>query len=160
MTAVAELASSEAAHVVPACWGVDPELFFGAADSAEGHPVWGWEHRALAVCAGCPVRARCLAWALEFSPEEQYGVVGGMTAGQRRAVLRTTRQRPTRTSVTDTARDARRLRAAAVGLYEAGHGARWIAARLEVGERRVHRWLAAHHATRQLAAPTRVGVAG
>lgn len=76
----------------PACWGVDPEVFFGPADSSAGRPLHLWERRALAVCAGCPVVAACRAEALEFSAAEQYGVVGGMTAGQRRAVLRTSRQ--------------------------------------------------------------------
>lgn len=72
----------------PACWGVDPEVFFGPADSPAGRPLHLWERRALAVCAGCPVATACLAEALEFPAAEQYGVVGGMTAGQRRAVLR------------------------------------------------------------------------
>ncbi len=77
----------------PACWEVDPETFFGPADSPAGRSLHVWERRALAVCAGCPVAAACLAEALEFSPADQYGVVGGMTAGQRRAVLRGRRSR-------------------------------------------------------------------
>ena len=72
----------------PACWGVDPEVFFGPADGPAGRPLHLWERRALAVCAGCPVVTACRAAALEFPAVEQYGVVGGMTAGQRRAVLR------------------------------------------------------------------------
>ena len=76
---------------VPACWEVDPEIFFGPADSPEGAPVHTWERRALAVCADCPVLATCRAEALEYAADEQYGVVGGMTAGQRRAVLRGSR---------------------------------------------------------------------
>ncbi|MGH3775849.1 MAG: WhiB family transcriptional regulator [Pseudonocardiaceae bacterium] len=82
----------------PACWGVDPEMFFGPADSPAGRPLHVWEGRALAVCAGCPVAAACLAEALEFSAADQYGVVGGMTAGQRRAVLRGRRARRSRRS--------------------------------------------------------------
>lgn len=76
----------------PACWGVDPEVFFGPADSPAGGPLHVWERHALAVCAGCPVVRACLAEALEFPAAEQYGVVGGMTAGQRRAVMRTSRR--------------------------------------------------------------------
>ncbi|MGH3766455.1 MAG: WhiB family transcriptional regulator [Pseudonocardiaceae bacterium] len=75
-------------RLAPACWEVDPEVFYGPADSAEGDPVHTWERRALAVCAGCPLLATCRAEALEFAADEQFGVVGGMTAGQRRAALR------------------------------------------------------------------------
>jgi WhiB family redox-sensing transcriptional regulator len=70
----------------PACWAVDPEIFFGPADSGEdGPPVHAWERRALAVCSSCPVLRGCRAAALEFPASEQYGVIGGMTAGQRKA---------------------------------------------------------------------------
>lgn len=141
MTAATRL-SPPATTTRPACWGTDPELFFGAADSPEGRPVLDWERRALLVCAGCPMRAECLAVALEFPADEQHGVIGGMTAGQRRVLLRASRQRPSRSSVTDTPADRRRLVAAAVRLHRAGHGARWIAGRLGIQERRVQRWLA------------------
>jgi hypothetical protein len=130
----------------PACWGVDPELFFGTADSSAGQALFDWERQALSVCAGCRVQVTCLAAALEFPANEQHGVIGGMAAAQRRALLRASRQRPTRSSVTDIPRDRRRLVQAAVRLFEAGHGPRQIAARLQVGERRVQRWLAAHRA--------------
>jgi hypothetical protein len=76
----------------PACWGVDPEVFFGPADSPAGRPLHLWERRALAVCAGCPVVMACLAETLKFPAAEQYGVVGGMTAGQRRTALRASRR--------------------------------------------------------------------
>ncbi|HEV7451399.1 MAG TPA: WhiB family transcriptional regulator [Pseudonocardiaceae bacterium] len=76
----------------PACWAVDPEVFFGPADSPAGAPVHAWERRALAVCAGCPVVTACLTEALKFPADDQHGVVGGMTAGQRRAVLRASRR--------------------------------------------------------------------
>ncbi|HZS22933.1 MAG TPA: WhiB family transcriptional regulator [Pseudonocardiaceae bacterium] len=71
----------------PACWEVEPEVFFGPADSLPGKPLYTWERRALAVCAGCPVAAACLAEALVHPAAEQHGVVGGMTAGQRQAVM-------------------------------------------------------------------------
>lgn len=77
----------------PACWGVDPEMFFGPADSPAGRPLHAWERRALAVCAGCPVAAACLAEALEFPTTDQYGVIGGMTAGQRQGVLGASRRK-------------------------------------------------------------------
>lgn len=134
---------------VPACWGVDPELFFGPGDSDEGQNILDWEQRALSVCAACPVQAGCLAAALEFPRDEQHGVIGGMTAAQRRVLLRASHQRPVRSSMTDTPRDRQRLVAAAVRLHEAGHRARWIATRLEIDERRVQRWLATHRAGTQ-----------
>jgi hypothetical protein len=71
----------------PACWGVEPEVFFGPADSPASRPLHVWERRALEVCKGCPIVAACLTEALEYPVAEQYGVVGGMTAGQRKAVI-------------------------------------------------------------------------
>jgi Transcription factor WhiB len=127
----------------PACWGVDPELFFGPADSSAGQALFDWERQALSVCAGCRVQVTCLAAALEFPADEQHGVIGGMAAVQRRALLRASRQRPTRSSVTDTTNNRQRLVQATIRLRKAGHGPREIAARLQVGERR---WLAAHRA--------------
>jgi transposase-like protein len=38
------------------------------------------------------------------------------------------------------------LAQAAVGLYLAGHGCRWIGTRLGVGDRQVYRWLERHRA--------------
>jgi len=43
------------------------------------------QHRAKLVCGGCPVRAECLAEALDN--EMEGGVWGGMTARERRAIL-------------------------------------------------------------------------
>lgn len=51
------------------------------------------QHKAKLVCAACPVRAECLAEALDNSIE--WGVWGGMTERERRAVLR---RRPNVTS--------------------------------------------------------------
>lgn len=64
-----------------ACAEADPGLFF---------PNWGQEEdrgntaRAKEICKGCDVRAQCLAYAL--ANHERYGVWGGMTTGQRRAL--------------------------------------------------------------------------
>ena len=60
-----------------ACNHADPDELFvtGAA-----------QNRAKAVCMGCPVRAECLADALDNRVE--FGVWGGMTERERRAVLR------------------------------------------------------------------------
>ncbi|NJQ04605.1 WhiB family transcriptional regulator [Streptomyces lonarensis] len=80
-----------------ACRGADPDDLFvqGAA-----------QNRAKAVCGGCPVRAECLADALDSRVE--FGVWGGMTERERRALLR---RRPQVTSW-------RRLLATAKAAYE------------------------------------------
>ena len=60
-----------------ACRTTDPDALFvqGAA-----------QNRAKMVCAGCPVKAQCLADALDNRTE--FGVWGGMTERERRALLR------------------------------------------------------------------------
>src|SRR5919199_6834204 len=60
-----------------ACRGENPDALFvqGAA-----------QNRAKAVCLGCPVRTECLADALDNRIE--FGVWGGMTERERRALLR------------------------------------------------------------------------
>jgi WhiB family redox-sensing transcriptional regulator len=84
-----------------ACRVTDPDTLFvqGAA-----------QNRAKAVCVGCPVRTECLADALDHNIE--FGVWGGMTERERRALLRrrpnVTSWRPNVTSwraLLETARD-------------------------------------------------------
>lgn len=60
-----------------ACRASDPDALFvqGAA-----------QNRAKTVCFGCPVRTECLADALDNRVE--FGVWGGMTERERRALLR------------------------------------------------------------------------
>jgi WhiB family redox-sensing transcriptional regulator len=60
-----------------ACRNVDPESLFviGAA-----------QHSAKIICMSCPVRVDCLAAALDTRTE--FGVWGGMTERERRALLR------------------------------------------------------------------------
>ena len=60
-----------------ACKGTDPDELFvqGAA-----------QNRAKLICRGCPVRTECLADALDNRIE--FGVWGGMTERQRRAMLK------------------------------------------------------------------------
>jgi len=67
-----------------ACRATDPDALFvqGAA-----------QNRAKALCLGCPVRTECLADALDNRIE--FGVWGGMTERERRALLR---RRPVVTS--------------------------------------------------------------
>jgi WhiB family redox-sensing transcriptional regulator len=77
-----------------ACRTTDPDTLFvqGAA-----------QNRVKAVCMGCPVRTECLADSLDNRVE--FGVWGGMTERERRALLR---RRPNVTSwrrLLETARD-------------------------------------------------------
>lgn len=60
-----------------ACRGTDPDELF-----AQGAA----QNRAKTVCFGCPVRTECLADALDNRIE--FGVWGGMTERERRALLR------------------------------------------------------------------------
>ncbi|MFF7953624.1 WhiB family transcriptional regulator [Streptomyces griseorubiginosus] len=64
-------------HEDAACRSADPDELF--ADSTG-------QNRAKAVCTGCLVRTECLAEALDNRVE--WGVWGGMTERERRALLR------------------------------------------------------------------------
>ena len=62
------------------CRGADPDVF---------HPAEGDERAeelARAICVLCPVRESCLEYAL--TARERDGVWGGMTARERRRILR------------------------------------------------------------------------
>jgi WhiB family redox-sensing transcriptional regulator len=54
------------------CAETDPEAFFADEDETE---------TAKAICAGCPVREDCLAYAL--AEDLRWGVWGGLTASER-----------------------------------------------------------------------------
>jgi len=60
-----------------ACRGIDPELFYAEGGAAVA--------RAKAVCAQCPLRMKCLEWAIA---REEFGVWGGTTARERAAIRR------------------------------------------------------------------------
>jgi WhiB family redox-sensing transcriptional regulator len=65
-----------------ACQYTDPDAFFPEKGEAN--------KQAKAVCAGCPVRAECLAYALEHSATVgRFGVWGGLSERERRRLLRT-----------------------------------------------------------------------
>ena len=67
------------------CGTADPDLFFGPAAEL----VTDYKTRvakAKAVCAGCPVRDACLAYALDT--RQEYGIWGGTDEDERRALLR------------------------------------------------------------------------
>lgn len=66
-----------------ACLGMDTELFF--ARDREGRGRSNGHYKAgKAICATCPVRARCL----EFGLGEEHGVWGGTTERERRNLRR------------------------------------------------------------------------
>lgn len=69
--------SPQAWTALSACKNVDPDELFvsGAA-----------QNRAKVVCMGCPVRTECLSDALDNRVE--FGVWGGMTERERRALLK------------------------------------------------------------------------
>ena len=76
-----------------ACKGMDPDELFVQGEA---------QNRAKLICRGCPVRTECLADALDNGIE--FGVWGGMTEKERRALLR---RRPEVTSWRDLLERAR-----------------------------------------------------
>ena len=74
-------------HHHAACQQQDPELFF--ADPTDVQPI----QAAKRICADCPVRAACLTDVMAWEqPGSRYGVVGGLSAQERRQLHRTTRE--------------------------------------------------------------------
>lgn len=75
------------------CRDEDPELFFATGEEhTTGKPPTGpaaaQQAEAKAVCRRCSVTTECLAWALEDGLP--FGVAGGMTADERRALRKPT----------------------------------------------------------------------
>jgi WhiB family transcriptional regulator, redox-sensing transcriptional regulator len=66
-----------------ACRGDDPEIFFPIGKTG---PALAQVQRAKAVCAHCPVRPRCLAFALDT--HQEYGIWGGYDEDERRILRR------------------------------------------------------------------------
>jgi WhiB family redox-sensing transcriptional regulator len=72
-----------------ACKGEAPDLFFGPdAEFVNARQVR--EEKAKAICARCPVRPDCLAYALDSG--EMFGIWGGLNEDERRALLRQRRR--------------------------------------------------------------------
>jgi len=124
-----------------ACHDVDdPEIFFPVAEAGPVHERQ--VAAAKAVCAGCPVRAECLDEALARIPD---GIAGGLTAAERRRLVRGRRQ----VSGEDLVRAARtRAQVAAAGLVllASGRSRQAVAEVCGVSERTVYRWQAARAA--------------
>lgn len=70
-----------------ACLDADPELFFPVNDQG---PALLQIAAAKTVCQRCPVIRECLSWALEAG--EAFGVWGGLSEGERRAMGAATRR--------------------------------------------------------------------
>ncbi|MFF9594246.1 WhiB family transcriptional regulator [Streptomyces sp. NPDC014646] len=73
---------------VPACRGVDPEIFFPEASYASASRPSPEEREALAVCARCTVREWCLAREMAECTvtDRVVGVRGGLRQADRRAL--------------------------------------------------------------------------
>nr|WP_285594596.1 WhiB family transcriptional regulator [Actinomycetospora sp. NBRC 106378] len=69
-------------HADAACSGMDETLFFPPTETG---PLGAAQvEQAKQVCAGCPVRAACLAEAMtRESASARYGVFGGLSATER-----------------------------------------------------------------------------
>lgn len=67
------------------CRSADAHLFFPPPEPESRAERKEREELAKAVCAGCAVRAECLAWAL--SVREPHGVWGGTSESERRMLL-------------------------------------------------------------------------
>jgi len=70
-----------------ACRGSDTNAYY--AESLRGNTRIRQEEAAKRVCAGCPVLANCLRWALKT--EEPYGIWGGLNPEERQEILEGTR---------------------------------------------------------------------
>jgi WhiB family transcriptional regulator, redox-sensing transcriptional regulator len=66
------------------CTETDPEVFF----PPHGDPAT----QARQICAQCPVRDDCLAYALDA--DERYGIWGGLDPDERRSLHRRQRRQP------------------------------------------------------------------
>jgi WhiB family transcriptional regulator, redox-sensing transcriptional regulator len=79
------LPSAPASLADAACKGADTDLFFGP-DAEFVSARQQREAEAKAICARCPVRDACLAYALDT--REAYGIWGGLNEDERRTILR------------------------------------------------------------------------
>lgn len=63
----------------------DPDLFHPAGKDGTPRKLQA-EAEALAYCSVCPVWRECLEWAASSTDSWRYGVVGGLTEGERSAI--------------------------------------------------------------------------
>ena len=86
MLAVTSIVPTSSWRDFAACRGVDPAVFHP--DDEEDKEFAAEE--AKAICAGCPVREVCLEHAIAV--REKHGVWGGLTARERRRLIRRRRR--------------------------------------------------------------------
>jgi WhiB family redox-sensing transcriptional regulator len=89
-------------QLAAACRDADPAVFFYL-DNERGEPRTDRVRAAKKVCRRCPVRARCLNYALEA--RETHGIWGGYTEDERRR-LRRLREAETSSAFTPQGEDA------------------------------------------------------
>ena len=88
-TSIAQLFMIEAENdwrLHAACQRLDPDLFFSPDSFETKQERDDREAEAKAVCAACPVRERCLDYAVAAG--ERYGIWGGLNELERRAHVR------------------------------------------------------------------------
>ena len=81
LSGVADVSGDQNWRLRAACRDVDSELFFPEGNRG---PALESMARAKQICAACPVRARCLDWALTHGAH--HGVWGGRTEDERRSL--------------------------------------------------------------------------
>lgn len=118
------------------CAQTDPELFFPEAD--HGRAYEAQVAAAKRVCAGCPVCAQCLGFALQTLP---YGVAGGLAPEERHGLLRVA---ASLSRLVELPASASRPEVAAAGreALRAGHEVAEVARAYGVTVRTVGRWAA------------------
>jgi len=121
-----------------ACRDVDPELFHPTGDSGAEHDRQ--VAAAKVVCGRCPVRAECLAWALDALP---YGVAGGLSETERRQERirgRRAHGRACRAPERPVSGTQAEVAAAGRAAIRSGHAPRDVARAFGVSERTAQRW--------------------
>jgi WhiB family redox-sensing transcriptional regulator len=76
---------NESWQVRAACRGPHASIFFPPAQFERKEEKHGRELKAKAICAQCPVREPCLAYALRI--REPHGIWGGMSESERRPLI-------------------------------------------------------------------------
>jgi WhiB family redox-sensing transcriptional regulator len=75
----------EAWQAEAACRGPHAAVFFPPPQFERKEEKLGREEKAKAICARCPVREPCLAYALRI--REPHGIWGGMSESERRPLI-------------------------------------------------------------------------